>query len=78
MKIYAKTTETETINEPTENRDRPQEKCERNPENIPYYESEKIHRRINRKDQYNQQFDEDGEVIDSRNGGFQQSLDEDS
>jgi hypothetical protein len=47
MKTNTKTTgtetETETTNERTENRDIPQEKYERNPENIPYYESEKIH-----------------------------------
>jgi hypothetical protein len=44
----------------------------------PYYESEKIHRRINRKDRHKQQFDEDGKVIDSSDDGFQQPSDEDA
>jgi hypothetical protein len=42
-----------------------------------YYEGEKIHRIINRKDWHKQQFDADGEVIDSRYIGFQQPSDED-
>jgi hypothetical protein len=54
-----------------EKRDTPQEKYERNPESIPYYESEKIHRHINRKDSHKQQFDEDSEVIKSSEDGFQ-------
>jgi hypothetical protein len=70
-------TETETMNASTENRDRPQEKYERNPENIPYYESDKIHRRINIKDLHKQQLDADGEVIDLSDDGFQQPSDED-
>jgi hypothetical protein len=48
------------------------------PGNIPYYESEKIHRQINRNDRHKQQFDEDGKVIDSSDDGFQQPLDEDA
>jgi hypothetical protein len=71
-------TGTEATNERTEKRDIPQEKYEPNPENIPYYESEKIDRQINRKDQQNQQFDEDGEDIDSIDDGFQQPSDEDA
>jgi hypothetical protein len=39
---------------------------------------EKIHQRINRKDQHKQQFEEDGEVIDPSNYGFQQPPDEDA
>jgi hypothetical protein len=73
-----KTTGTQKTNERTEKRDIPQGKYERNPENIPYYESENIHRRINRKDQHKQQFDEDGEVIDSSEDDFQQPSDEDA
>jgi hypothetical protein len=61
-----------------QNRDRPQENYERNTENIPYYEWEKIHRIINRKDRHKQQFDEDSEVIDSSDNGFQQPSDEDA
>jgi hypothetical protein len=75
MKTNTKPTGTETKSESTENRDRPQEKYERNPENIPYYESEKIHRRINRKDRHKQQFDADGKVIDSNDDIFQQPSD---
>jgi hypothetical protein len=37
------------MNEPTGNKDKAQEKYERNPENITYYESEKIHRRKDKK-----------------------------
>jgi hypothetical protein len=78
MKTNTKTTGTEAMNECTEKRDIPQEKYERNPENIPYYESDKIHRRINRKDLHKQQFDKDGVVIDSSDDGFQQPSDEDA
>jgi hypothetical protein len=49
MKATTKPTETESTNESTENRDRPQEKYERNPANTPYYEGDKIYRRIKRK-----------------------------
>jgi hypothetical protein len=80
MKTNTKTigTGTEATNERTEKRDIPQEKYQRNPENIPDYESEKIHQRINRKDLHKQQFDEDGKVIDSSDDGFQQPSDEDA
>jgi hypothetical protein len=39
---------------------------------------EKINRRINRKDSHKQQFDEDDEVIDSSDDGFQQPLGKDA
>jgi hypothetical protein len=78
MNTNTKITITEVMNEGTEKRDIHQEKYERNPENIPYYESERIHGRINRKDRHKQQFDEDGEVIDSNEDGFQQPSDEDA
>jgi hypothetical protein len=78
MKTNTKTTWTEATNEQTEKRDIPQEQYERNPENIPHYETDKIHRRINRKDWHKQKFDEDGEVIDSSDEGFQQPSDEDA
>jgi hypothetical protein len=47
-KTSKKTTGTEETNERTEKRDIPQRKYKRNPENIPYYKFESIHRRINR------------------------------
>jgi hypothetical protein len=75
MKTTTNPTEKETTNESTENRDRPQNKNERNPENIPYYEGEKINQIINRKDRHKQQFDADGEAIDSSDNGFQQQWD---
>jgi hypothetical protein len=62
----------------TEKRDISQRKYEQNPENIPYYESEMIHRQINRKDQHKQKFDEDGDAINSSDDYFQQPSDEDS
>jgi hypothetical protein len=65
-------------NEWTEKRDITLRKYERNPENIPYFESEKIYRRINIKDRHKERFDEDGEVIHSRNDYFQQPSDEDA
>jgi hypothetical protein len=39
---------------------------------------EKIHQRINRNDRHKQQLDEDGEVIESSNNGFQQPSDKDA
>jgi hypothetical protein len=45
--------------------------------NIPCYEGDKNYRINNRKDRNKQQFDADGEVIDSINDGFQQPPDED-
>jgi hypothetical protein len=65
------------MEESTEKRDRPHEKYVRNPENIPYYEAEKTHQRINKKDKNKQQFDKDGEVIDSSDDGFKQPSDQD-
>jgi hypothetical protein len=53
-KTNTKTTGTEETNERTEKRDIPKGKYERNPENIPYYESEKIYQRIKRKDRHKQ------------------------
>jgi hypothetical protein len=71
-------TETETTKESTEKRDRPRKKHVRNPENIPYYEGDKINQRENRKDWNQQQFDEDGEVVDSSDEDFEQPSDEDT
>jgi hypothetical protein len=50
----------------------------RNPENIPYYKGDKNYRRINRKYQKKQQFDGDGEVVDSSEEDFEQPSDEDA
>jgi hypothetical protein len=72
MKTTTNPTETETTNESTENRDRPQEKYERNPENIPYNEGEKIYQRMNRKDRNKQQLDTYGDVIDLSEDGCQE------
>jgi hypothetical protein len=69
-------TGTETAKESTEKRDRPFEKYVSNPENTPYYDRDKLYRRIDRKDQNKQQFDEDGEVIDSRDNEFKKPPDE--
>jgi hypothetical protein len=66
------------MRESTEKRDRTHERYVRNPENIPHYEGDKIYRRINRKDQNNQQFDEDSRVIHSSDEYFGQPLDEDA
>jgi hypothetical protein len=71
------TTGTEETKEWTEKRDIPHGKYKQNPENIPYYDWEKIYPLINRN-QHKQQFDEDGEVILSRNDDFQQPLDGDA
>jgi hypothetical protein len=78
MKTNTKTTWTEETNERTEKRDIPQGKYEQHLENIPYYESEKIHKWINIKYQHNQQFDEDDKVLDSSDDGFQQPSDKDA
>jgi hypothetical protein len=56
----------------------PQRKYEGNPENMPYYESEMIHRRINRKDRHKQQFDKDRDIVNSSDNGFQKPSDEDA
>jgi hypothetical protein len=68
----ATTKQTETTKESTEKIDRPHEKYVRNPENIPYYDGDKIYRRIDRKDRDMRQFDEDVEVINSSNDKFKQ------
>jgi hypothetical protein len=75
-KTSKKTKVTEGTNTRTEKRDIPRRKYERNSENIQYYESEIIHRRINRKDRHNQQFDKDGDVVNSSDDDFQQPSDE--
>jgi hypothetical protein len=62
----------------TEKRDRTHEKYVRNQENIPYYKGYRTYRRINRKDSNKQQFDEDGELINSSNEDFEQPSDEDA
>jgi hypothetical protein len=77
-KTGKKKTWTEETNEWPGKRDIPQRKYERNPENIPYYESESIHRWINRKDWHKQQFDEDGDVVHSSDDNFLQPPDEDA
>jgi hypothetical protein len=73
-----KTTGTEETHKRTEKRDIPQRTYERNAENITYYESETIHRRINRNDRHNQQFDEDRDVANSSDDYFQQPSDKDA
>jgi hypothetical protein len=74
-----KPTETGTMKESTEKRDRTQEKYHvRNPENHPYHEGEKNYRRIDRKDRNKQQFDENGEVVDSSDEDFEQPSDKDT
>jgi hypothetical protein len=65
------------MNESTENRDIPQDKYERNPENIPNYKGDKTYRRIIRKDINKKHFDADGEVIYSSDDGFHQPSDKD-
>jgi hypothetical protein len=77
-KTSKKTIWKEGTNERTEKRDIPLRKYERIPENIPYYESETIHRRINRKARHTQQFDEDGEVVNSSDDDFQKPSDEEA
>jgi hypothetical protein len=62
----------------TKKRGRPHEKYVRNPENIPYYEGDKIYQRVNRKDRNKQHFDEDGEVVDLSDDEFKQTSDEDA
>jgi hypothetical protein len=77
-KTSKKTTGTEETNERPEKRDIPRRKYEQNPENIPYYKSESIHRQINRKDRNKQHFDEDGDVVHSSDDDFLQPSDEDT
>jgi hypothetical protein len=77
-KTSKRTSGTEDTNERTEKREIPRRKYERNPESIPYYESESIHRRINRKDRHKQQFDEDGDVVNSSDDDFLQPSDKDA
>jgi hypothetical protein len=50
----------------------------RNPETHQYHEGEKNYQRIDTKDRNKQQFDEDGEVIDSSDEDFEQPSDEDA
>jgi hypothetical protein len=71
-------TETETTKESTEKRDRTHKKYVRNPEDHPYHEGDKIYRRRDREDRHSEQFDEDHQVIDLSNKGFEQPLDEDA
>jgi hypothetical protein len=45
---------------------------------MPYYESESIHKRINRNDRNKEQFDEAGDVVNSSDDDFLQPSDEDA
>jgi hypothetical protein len=49
-----------------------------NQENIPYYESESIHRRINRNDHNKDQFDKAGDIVNSSYDGSMQPSDKDA
>jgi hypothetical protein len=60
-----------------ETRDVTKRKYVRNPENIPYYEGDSIHRGINRNDRHKEQFDEAGDVINSSDDDFMQPSDKD-
>jgi hypothetical protein len=63
--------------ERSEKRDITQRKYIQNPENIPYYEGDSIHRRINRNDRNKEQFDESGDIAISSDDDFMQPSDED-
>jgi hypothetical protein len=78
-KTSKKTTWTEETNERTEKREKRYtlKKIRTKPENIPYYELETIHRRISRKDRHKQQFDKDGDIVNSSDHDFLQPSDED-
>jgi hypothetical protein len=73
-KTSKRTTLTE---ERSEKRDITKIKYVRNPESIPYYEGDSIHRLINRNDHHKEQFDEAGDVINSSDDDFMQPSDED-
>jgi hypothetical protein len=60
-----------------EKRDPTKRKYVQNPEHIPYYEGDLIHRRINRSDRHKEQFDEAGDIINSSDNDFMQPSDED-
>jgi hypothetical protein len=77
-KTSKRTTCTEETDERTKKRDITQRKYKRNPQNIPYYKSESIHRRININDRNKEQFDEAGDVVNSRDDDFMQPSDKDA
>jgi hypothetical protein len=77
-KTSKRTAGTEETDERTEKRDITQRKYKRNPENIPYYESDLIHQRININDRNKEHFDESGDVVNSSDGDFMQPSDEDA
>jgi hypothetical protein len=77
-KTSKRTTGTEETDERMEKSDITQRKYKRNPENILYYESDSIHRRINRNDRQKEQFDEFGDVVNLSNYNFMQPSDEDT
>jgi hypothetical protein len=56
----------------------PREKYIRNPENIPYYNGDKLDRRIYHRERNKHQLDEDGEPINSIDNEFMQPSDEDT
>jgi hypothetical protein len=64
---------TEETDEQTEKKYISQRKYKWNPENIPYYESDLIHILVNRNDHNKEQFDEDGEVVNSSDEFMQPS-----
>jgi hypothetical protein len=63
--------------EQSEKRDITKRKYIRNPENIPYYEGNSLHQRINRNDRNKQQFDKAGDIVNSSDDDFMQPSDED-
>jgi hypothetical protein len=63
--------------ERSEKRDITKRKYVQNPENIPYYQGDSIHQRINRNDRHKEQFDEAGDVINSSDDNLMQPADED-
>jgi hypothetical protein len=77
-KTSKRTTGTEKSDKRTEKRDTTQRKYKQKPENIQYYESESIHRWINRNDRNKEQFDEAGDVGNSSDDDFLQPSDEDA
>jgi hypothetical protein len=74
MNTSKRTTGTE---ERSEKRDITQRKYIRNPESIPCYEGDSIHRRINRNDRNKEQFDEARDIVNSSDEEFMQPSDED-
>jgi hypothetical protein len=62
-KTSKRTTGTEGTDKRMEKRDITQRKYKQNLQNIPYYKSDSIYRRINRNDRNKGQFDEAGDIV---------------